>query len=257
MKIAVLSGKGGVGKTLLAINLSVIFAKEGYKVLLVDANFSAPTIATYFKTIPNSNTMDEVLQRGGEGLENMIWIHPSGVHFITPSFNLVSLDDETLQNLFTIMEPLFPNYDFVIFDGPAGVEKDTHYVVHHSDGVLLVANPNYPSLYNALKVNYFAQAAGKSVIGAVLNMVTGKDEVSVQEAQQILETQIIGVIPFDPAIKKAVNEGVPIVMQSPSSKASKAYYEIASTLLGKEVKPKEGGSDWQAWIKRIIDFLLS
>ena len=255
MKIAVLSGKGGVGKTLLSINLSVILAQEGYKVLLVDANFSAPTVATYFKTVPNTHTLDEALTKGAANLSEMIWIHPSGIHFITPSFNLVGLDDQTLQNIFTLLSSLFPNYDFVIFDGPAGVEKDVYYTVAHSDGAIIVTNPNYPALYNALKVNYFVQAMKKPVLGAVLNMVTGKDEVSKDEAQSIIETPIIGIIPYDPEVKKAVNAGQPVVLYNPNAKASKAYYQIAEALLGRKLTKKAKGGE--SIIQKIIRWLLS
>ncbi|NPA86956.1 MAG: P-loop NTPase [Candidatus Diapherotrites archaeon] len=256
MKLAVLSGKGGVGKTLLSINLSVIFAQEGYKVLLVDANFSAPTVATYFKTVPNTHTIDEALAKGATDLSSLVWIHPSGVHFVTPSFNLVGLDDETLRNIFTLLSPLFPNYDFVIFDGPAGVEKDAYYTVLHSDAALIVTNPNYPALYNALKVNYFVQAMKKPVVGAVLNMVTGKDEVSREEAQAIVEAPIIGEIPYDPEVKKAVNAGQPVVLYNPNAPASRAIYQIAEALLGRKLRRKPRGGGIGDIIKRVIDWLL-
>lgn len=256
MRIAVLSGKGGVGKTLLSINLATIFAQEKYKVLLVDANFSAPTVATYFKTVPNSHTLDEALAKGGVNPNEMVWIHPSGVHFITPSFNMIGLDDQTLQNIFTMISPLFPNYDIVILDGPAGVEKDVYYTVANSDLSIIVTNPNYPALYNALKVNYFIRAMNKPVAGAVLNMVTGKDEVNREEAQSIVEAPIIGEVPFDPEVKRAVNAGQPVVLYNPSAKASKAYYQIAESLLGRKIKASKkkagGGSIW----KKIIDWLL-
>jgi septum site-determining protein MinD len=256
MKLAILSGKGGVGKTLLSINLSVVLAQEGYKVLLVDANFSAPTVATYFKTVPNTHTLDEALAKGAINPSELVWIHPSGVHFITPSFNLVGLDDQTLQAIFTVLAPLFPSYDFVIFDGPAGVEKDVFYTVANSDGAIIVTNPNYPALYNALKVNYYIKAMRKPVIGAILNMTTGKDEVTREEAQSIVEAPIIGEIPFDPEVKKAVNAGQPVVLYNPSAKASKAYYQIAESLLGRKLKAakKKGGGG--SWWKKIIDWLM-
>ncbi len=257
MRLAVLSGKGGVGKTLLSINLSVILAQEGYKVLLVDANFSAPTVATYFKTVPNTHTLDEALAKGAANPSEMVWIHPSGVHFVTPSFNLIGLDDQTLQNIFTLLTPLFPSYDFVIFDGPAGVEKDVYYTVMNSDAAVIVTNPNYPALYNALKVNYFVQAMKKPVAGAVLNMVTGKDEVKRDEAQAIVEAPIIGEIPYDPEVKKAVNLGQPVVLYNPNAKASQAFYDVAEALLGKKLKGrKKRGGTGGSWLKKIIDWLL-
>ena len=256
MKLAILSGKGGVGKTLLSINLSVVLAQEGYKVLLVDANFSAPTVATYFKTIPNTHTLDEALAKGAVNPSELVWIHPSGVHFITPSFNLVGLDDATLQNIFTLLTPLFPSYDFVILDGPAGVEKDVYYTVMHSDGAIIVTNPNYPALYNALKVNYFVQAMRKPVIGAVLNMVTGKDEVTREEAQSIVEAPIIGEIPYDEEVKKAVNVGQPVVLYNPNAKASRAIYQIAESLLGRKLTKVKARGSGESIIQKIIRWLL-
>ncbi len=256
MKLAILSGKGGVGKTLLSINLSVVLAQEGYKVLLVDANFSAPTVATYFKTVPNTHTLDEAMSKGAVNPSELVWIHPSGVHFITPSFNMVGLDDATLQSIFTILTPLFPSYDFVILDGPAGVEKDVYYTVAHSDGAIIVTNPNYPALYNALKVNYFVQAMRKPVIGAVLNMVTGKDEVTREEAQSIVEAPIIGEIPYDEEVKKAVNVGQPVVLYNPNAKASRAIYQITESLLGKKLTKARAQGGGESILQKIIRWLL-
>ncbi len=257
MKLSVLSGKGGVGKTTLAINLSVILAQEGYKVLLVDANFSAPTIATYFRTVPNTHTIDEAIARGASNVNELIWVHPTGVHFVTPSFNLVGLDDQILSSIYSLLSPLFPNYDFVILDGPAGVEKDAYYAVIHSDASIIVANPSYPSLYNALKVNYFVKALKKPVVGGVLNMVTGKDEVSIEEAKMLLEAPLLGIVPYDEKVKKASHEGIPVVVYDPSTKASRAFYEIASSILGREVRSKRKEEGIGSLIKKVIDWLLS
>ncbi len=254
MIISVVSGKGGVGKTFLSINLSVAFAEAGYRVLLVDTNFTSPTVATHFKVTPETHTIDEALQKGSYNPTDLIWIHPAGFHFLTPSFNLVALDDRALHTIFQVIRPLFSQYDITILDGPAGVGRDVYYTLMNADAAIIVANPNYPSLYNALKTHYFAKGLGKMVPGAVLNMYK-KGEVSPKEAAEILELPLLGVIPYDENVKKALSAGIPLLKYNPAAPASKAVYEIASNLLGKPIRPKT--SALQEIISKIKAFLFS
>ncbi len=255
MIIAVVSGKGGVGKTFLSINLSVAFAEAGYRVLLVDTNFTSPTVATHFKVTPETHTIDEAMSKGSYRPTDLIWIHPAGFHFLTPSFNLVALDDQALHRIFQIIRPLFSQYDITILDGPAGVGRDVYYTLANAEAAIIVANPNYPSLYNALKTHYFAKALGKMVPGAVLNMYTKKSSVSPKEAAEILELPLLGVIPEDPNVKKALDAGIPLLKYNPSAPAARAVYEVASNLLGKPVAPKSRAltSIWE----KIKAFLFS
>ncbi len=255
MKLAIISGKGGVGKTLLSINLSVAFAQAGHKVLLVDANFTAPTIATYFNVVPESHTIDSVVGKEKFVPTDLIWIHPSGFHFLTPSFNLVALDDQALNTIFTIISPLFSDYDIVIFDGPAGVGRDVYYTVLYSDAALIVANPTYASLYNALKTHYFVRQLGKPIPGAVLNRYDKKYGITPEEASEILELPLLGVIPEDEKVKEAVKAGEPLLTYAPDSKAAQAIYDVAEALLGRKIRKEEPG--WKQILQKIIQFLLS
>ncbi len=258
MIISVVSGKGGVGKTFTSINLATIFAKDlGEKVLVVDTNFTSPTVATHFGVVPDSHTIDEALSKGTYNPTDLIWIHPAGFHFVTPSFNLVALDDQALNTIFEMLRPLFQNYDVVILDGPAGIGRDVYFTIANSDMALIIANPNYPSLYNALKTAHFAKALGKMVPGAVLNMYR-KGLVSPQEASEILELPLLAVIPEDPTVKEALQHGQPLVEYKPNSPAAQGLYELAEALTGKEIRRRGGGSGGFAEIlKKIKDFLLS
>ncbi len=255
MRLAIISGKGGVGKTLLSINLSVAFAQAGHKVLLVDANFTAPTIATYFNQIPETHTIDSVIGKEKFSPTDLVWIHPAGFYFLIPSFNLVALDDHALNTIFTIISPLFSDYDIVILDGPAGVGRDVYFTVMNADAALIVANPTYASLYNALKTHVFVRQLGKPIPGAVLNRYDKKYGITPEEASEILELPILGVIPEDKAVKEAVKAGKPLLTYAPNSKAAQAIYDIAEALLGKKIRPKESGL--ARILRKIKEFLLS
>lgn len=236
MRIAVLSGKGGVGKTFLSLNLSTLLAKAGFRTLLVDANFTAPTVAAYLKVDIGKHTID--------GDADPVWVHPEGFHFITPSYNLVDIDDEDVVPLMEKISRIGKDYDFVIYDGPAGVGKDVYHIVKRSDAVVTVAIPTYASLYNALKVNYFVQAVGRPILGSVLNMWGVVNEVDREEAEDILETRLLGIIPHDKNAVKSFEVGKPLVSFAPSSPAAMALSKIVKEGLGIEVEIKRGLLNW-------------
>ncbi len=254
MKIGVLSGKGGVGKTLVSINLSIVLAKEGYKTLLVDGNLTSPTVATYFHLTPDTHTIEDIM--AGASPRDVVWTHPSGLHILTPSFNLVLLDDQSLMSIYQAISSLFPYYDVVIIDGPGGIEKDAQYVMMNSDVILPVTNPNYPALYNTLKVVYFARSMGKTVPGFVLNMVRGKDEVDVEECKSIMEVPLLATIPYDESVVKSVNRGEAVVEAFPNSRAAKAIYDLAETLLGKPLSSRPRDEGIMGIVRKVIDWLM-
>lgn len=251
MILSVVSGKGGVGKTFTSLNLAAILAEAGQRVLVVDTNFTSPTVATHFGVTPDTHTIDEALARGTYNPMDLIWIHPAGFHFVTPSFNMVALDDQALHTIFELLRPLYANYDVVILDGPAGVGRDVYYTVMNSDAALIIANPNYPSLFNALKTHYFAKQLGKMVPGAVLNMYR-KGAIKPDEASQILELPILTVVPEDPNVRDALQKGQLLVQYKPSSPAAQALYDLAEALTGKKLRKKKSGGlgDFLESIKR-------
>ncbi len=256
MILSVVSGKGGVGKTFTSLNLAAILSEMGQRVLVVDTNFTSPTIATHFGVTPDTHTIDQALQKGTYNPMDLIWIHPAGFHFVTPSFNMVALDDQALHTIFEILRPLYANYDTVILDGPAGVGRDVYYTIMNSDAALIIANPNYPSLFNALKTHYFAKQLGKMVPGAVLNMYR-KGLVSPEEASQILELPLLTVIPEDPAVKEALVKHQLIVQYKPNSPSAKALYALAEALTGKKISRKRKGGGLGEIFEQIKRWLLS
>ena len=235
MIISVVSGKGGVGKTFVSLNLAAILAEAGEKVLVVDTNFTSPTVATHFGVTPDTHTVDEAITKGTYNPMDLIWIHPAGFHFVTPSFNMVVPDDQALHTIFELLRPIYSNYDVVILDGPAGVGRDVYYTIMNSDAALIVANPNYPSLFNALKTHHFAKQLGKLVPGAVLNMYR-KGGTNIEEASQILELPILSVVPEDSSVRDALQNGQLLANYRPSSSAANALYELAEALTGKSLR---------------------
>ncbi len=237
MRIAVLSGKGGVGKTFISVNLATLLAKAGYRTLLVDANFTAPTVAAYLKVDIGKHTLDSDA--------DPVWVHPEGFHFVAPSYNLVDIDDEDVIPLMDKITRIGKNYDFVIYDGPAGVGKDVYHIVKRGEAAaLVVAVPTYASLYNALKVIYFVHALGGILWGPVLNMWGPDREVEREEAEEILESKVLGVIPYDKNVVRAFEEGRPLVSYAPSSPAAVELIKIVKKGLGIDVRIRRGLFDW-------------
>ncbi len=120
--IAVTSGKGGVGKSSVSINLAVQFARMGKKVIILDADFGLANIEVMFGVIPKYNLSDLMLN--GMDIKDIITDGPEGVKFISGGSGiakLVNLDKEQVKRLVNKLSELESMADVIIIDTGAGI----------------------------------------------------------------------------------------------------------------------------------------
>jgi cell division ATPase MinD len=234
-KIAIISGKGGVGKTTTAANLAICLAQLGRSVSLVDANFTTPDLTMHFGTPAGTPTLHHVLA-GEYTVEQAIHTHVSGLRFIPASIAISDMKKARYHRLEKMIEKL--KDDFVILDTQAGLSSEVLSVIAASDEVIVVTNPEWPAITDALKAIILSKEYGAHVTGVVLNRVTNsRIEPNMKGLEALLETNIMAVIPEDRAAKEAVAARNPVVISDPHANSAIAYRQLAANLASVPYRP--------------------
>lgn len=255
--ITVTSGKGGVGKSNMAINLAIQFRKMGKKVIILDADFGLANIEIMFGAVPKHNLCDLIYQ--GKNMKEIITWGPMEVGFISGGSGIVGMSNLSRDYLTYIIQNLAELdsiADIVIVDTGAGIADAVLEFLVASGEILLVTTPEPTSItdsYSLLKALYrhprFREDMTK--VKMVANKV-GSDEEGENLFHKLnavvtrylkIPMTYLGCVPQDTQVVKAVMQQSPVSLQNPGAKASVAYEKIASRLLGIEEtgrQPKRG-----------------
>lgn len=247
---AVVSGKGGVGKTTLTVNLAMALQQLGKNVVIVDGNLTTPNISLHLGMHKARNTLHDVLS-GKVKLDDAVYMHTNtGLRVIPAGISVNHLKTKFKKKLSNVVLNLVGATDIVLIDSAAGLGKDVQEIMEAADELIIVTSPDMPSLTDALRTITVAKEIGVTPVGVILNRVTGKGhEIKPKNVQEFLEVPIIGVIPEDSSVKHAVSLNYPVVYSHPYSIASKQIKKIASRLLNKPYFEKEKGV-----IQKVLDF---
>ena len=231
--IGIFSGKGGTGKTVSSINIALALHQFGEDVVVVDADTTAANVGLHlgFYTFPNNlqNVLNEDIEIG-----RATYMHHTGLKIIPSEINMNSLFAE-LSKLRLALSEL---QGIVIVDAPPGLDKNSQAVLNACDDVIIVTNPEIPTVANAVKVARMATDLKKNVLGLVVTRVKDAPwELKPGEVEMMCETQIIGTIPEDWNVNRSIFDKVPVVAQNPYSMASIEYKKLAARLIGKTYEP--------------------
>lgn len=242
--ITVTSGKGGVGKSSLSINLALQFRRLGKRVVIFDADFGLANIEVMFGVIPKY-TLADLMFRGKE-LKEVITEGPEGVMFVSGGSGiarLVNLDNEQINRLVNKMGELEELADVVIIDTGAGISPAVLEFVAASSEVILVTTPEPTSItdsYALLKAlslnrNYIKD---KNRVMLVTNKIHSSAESrnvyeklsAVVDRFLKIKLEYLGAIPSDDSIAKAVMKQTPVSIAYPASAPARAFKEIGECL---------------------------
>jgi ATP-binding protein involved in chromosome partitioning len=251
--IAVGSGKGGVGKTTVAVNLAVSLGRLGYKVGLIDADIYGPNVPMMLGVTRQPNVV-------GENRIEPILSH--GVKFI--SVGLISPGDKPMVMRGPMLHQIIRQFlqqvewgelDFLIVDLPPGTGDVVISLVQTVPltGAVVVSTGSSVALQDARKALEMFHQVKVDVLGMVENMsqmtlpngevidVFGAGGTERTAAQFGLE--FLGAVELDPAIREGGDKGLPVSLAGPESKLGKAFYDVAKkVVVAAEKIAAQGGS---------------
>jgi septum site-determining protein MinD len=238
--IAIISGKGGVGKTTTAINLGAALNKLNKEVIIVDANLNTPNIGIHLGAPIVPVTLNHVL-KGKADISEAIYEHSSGTKIVPSSLSIKEITKFNTKRIPLVIKQLKDRADFIILDSAAGFSEEAMATLEAGEEIIIVTNPEMPSVTDSLKAVKVAREMKKDIKGVIVTRHRDQNyEMSLQSIKSMLETQIIGVVPEDVSVKKALNKRDAVVHTHPKSKVSRKYNEIAIKIIGpgaiKEVK---------------------
>lgn len=230
----ILSGKGGVGKTVSAINLGSIFNSLGKEVIVADANFSTPNIGLSLGSPIVPVTLNHALNNKAR-VEEAIYEHESGTKILPSSIALADLNKTNYSRFPDIAKRLRKIADIIVVDSAAGLGDEAKIAIKSADEIIIITNPEMSAVTDALKAIKLSEQLKKNVNGVIVTRYTGdKIEMDIPTIYDMLETPILGVVPEDIAIKESQKMKNAVVHTHPQSKSAKAYHEIAKRILGSE-----------------------
>lgn len=242
--ITVTSGKGGVGKTSLSVNLAIQLSRMGKRVVIFDADFGLANIEIMLGLRPKYNLAD--LMYRGKSIEDIITYGPERVGFISGGSGINELANLSRDQVFSLIQRLGELdriADVIIVDTGAGISDTVLEFVAASEEVLLVATPEPTSITDAYallktlnrKTSYKRE---KTMVKMVANQVRGESEATelfeklgvVVGKFLDIEVEFLGAVPYDKNMQRAVMRQAPISISAPESNPARAVREIAGKI---------------------------
>ncbi|MEK6903327.1 MAG: cell division ATPase MinD [Nanoarchaeota archaeon] len=238
---SVSSSKGGSGKSTTSINLGVALAKLGRDVTIVDSNLSTPNLSMYLGAPNLPVTLHHVL-KGQAHIAEATYRHESGAKIIPGSITMRDFEDIRLEDLKPHLREI--KSDVIILDGAAGVDKEAQDAIKLAHQILVVTNPDLSAVADAIKTVRLAQRFEVPVRGVVLTRTGPEMHVDIKNVATILEHPVIGVIPEDVHMKRALIKREPVVYAFPQAPSARAYMTLGKYLSGheKEFQPEDVGN---------------
>ena len=251
--ITVTSGKGGVGKTSVSINMAIQFRRQGKSVIIFDADFGLANIEVMFGAIPKYNLSDLIFR--GKDLKDIIVTGPMDIGFISGGSGITGFGeltkDQVMYLVYKIKE-LENMADIIIIDTGAGISSAVMDFVVTSDEVLLVTTPEPTSItdsYSLLKaLNKHEDFHGEQTkINVIANRVKNYEEgVNLYNKLNVvvgkflnIKIDFLGIIEADDNMSKSVLQQKPVSLAYPNSKGAKAIEKLAQKLLDKNTSQPE------------------
>lgn len=263
--ITVTSGKGGVGKSNIVVNLGLAFARMGQKVLMIDADLGLANLDILLGLNPRFTMHDLLSLR--RSLSEVLVEGPEGIKILPASSGIPELADlDKHQKMFLLdeLDEYSENVDVVLIDTGAGISRNVLFFNIAALERIVVANNEPTSITDAYAlIKVLASKHGETHFKLLVNGL-----VKPQEGEMVYRTMMkvterflgkgisleyLGVIPYDEAIPRAVLKQQPVLSLFPRAKVSQCFTNLAKKLWDSSA-PTEMGSNIKFFWRRLLQF---
>jgi septum site-determining protein MinD len=246
--IVVTSGKGGVGKTTTSAAIAMGLALRGHRTAVIDFDIGLRNL-DLIMGCERRVVYDFVNVINGEASLNQALIKDKRCEnlFILPASQTRDKDALTLDGVERVLDELSDNFDYIVCDSPAGIERGAHLAMYLADDAIVVTNPEVSSVRDSDRMlgilaskSRRAERNEEPIREYLLltryspQRVKLGEMLSVDDVQEILSLHLLGVIPESKAVLNASNSGNPVVLDDKSD-AGQAYQDVVGRYLGEDV----------------------
>jgi flagellar biosynthesis protein FlhG len=251
--ITITSGKGGVGKTNVAINMALAYARLGKKVIVVDADLGLANVTVMLNVVPKSN-LQHVMRRQ-KSMKEILTETEYGISIIAGGSgisSLANLTNDERQNFINEIDTL-SNADIIIIDTSAGVSSNVLDFIAAADDTVIIATPEPTSLTDAYSITKIIATEYDDLdmgLKLVVNRVKSASEAKrvadsmIKVAGQFLNLKMdyLGFIYDDDTVSAAVIDQKPFMVSAPKCRASLCIQHLVERMEKTEPRPDSGFS---------------
>ena len=263
--IVITSGKGGVGKTTSSAAFATGLALRGFKTVVIDFDVGLRNL-DLIMGCERRVVYDFVNVINGEANLSQTLIKDKRVDklFILPASQTRDKDALTDEGVERVLEELKKDFDYIVCDSPAGIERGALTALYHADAAIVVTNPEVSSVRDSDRILGILASKSKRAeqklepISEHLLLtryspqrVESGEMLSVDDVKEILAIPLLGIIPESQAVLRASNQGVPVALDEQSD-AGQAYRDAVARFLGEEIPMRFVKAQKKGLLKRLF-----
>lgn len=243
-RIAFLSGKGGVGKTSIAVNIALALARIGHRTILVDCDLGLANVDILLGVQP-SRTLDSLLTAGGDVRKALVNL-PSGLWLLPGANSIVPRQGVKSGRLEQVLKKMDDRAEFILMDGGAGIDEGVQHIARLSDEIVIVASTENAAALNAYRLlKVILRQNPPPAIRLIVNRANNDAAARrtavglISAAREFLSSdpEYLGWVPVDPIVEQSVRERAPFIEKYPGSLPARAVVALARKILQPPPEP--------------------